>query len=111
MNDKDRKFFKLLNIVAGESSIEYSKDIPGCIIYDDFILSYVPVHIDFIKPFRGNIHACCQNGQVMREDVITVNKSGMIFTSLSYDRRYLSVAGDKGMVSWEDCKKLFEERG
>ena len=109
MTDDDKQFFDYLHIIPSHNVLEYSRDIPGAIIYDGFILSFLPVHPDFIKPMRGNIHACAYKGQVMREDTITV-VDGHIITSLRYDKRYLSVAENEHMTSWEDCVKLFEER-
>ncbi len=109
MNDDDKDFFKLLNISPSyEKGIIYY-NIPGCIVYDNFILSFLPVHPDFLKPFSGNIHACAYKGQVMREDTITV-RDDKIFTSIRYDHRYLSFTEEPSPIGWEDCKKRFQEQ-
>ncbi len=49
-----------------EEYLPYFKDIKGCVIYKDYILTHVPVHPSQKYRFKGNIHGHLHHNKVLQ---------------------------------------------
>lgn len=90
-----------------EEYTPYFKDILGSKSYDDFILTHIPVHPASIERWKGNIHGHTHSNRVMHE----VNMGWCL--KVEPDPRYYCVSMEHinyTPISWEDCKKRFEEQ-
>jgi calcineurin-like phosphoesterase family protein len=83
----------------------YFKNIHGGRSFDDFILTHIPVHPASIERWKGNIHGHLHSNRVMKK----IFHSGWDVI----DPKYLCVSMEHinyTPISWEDCKKRFEEQ-
>lgn len=90
-----------------EEYTPYFKDILGSKSYDDFILTHIPVHEASIERWKGNIHGHLHSNRVMTLEYRNCDTFQVI------DPRYLCVSMEHinyTPISWEDCKKRFEEQ-
>jgi len=52
-----------------EEYIPYFKDIKGCVIYKDYILSHMPVHPSQKERFKGNIHGHLHHNKIFYDGI------------------------------------------
>jgi calcineurin-like phosphoesterase family protein len=86
--------------MRAEEYLVYFKKLHGCKVFDDYIMSHIPLHPSSVIPrYKGNVHGHLHSGVV--ED-ISGNK----------DARYFCVSMeniDYTPMSWEECKLKFKE--
>ncbi len=87
-----------------EEYTPYFRDIRGFGHFDGFALTHIPIHPDSLSRWTGNIHGHLHSNRVM------IGRTEM---TKVVDPRYMCVSVEHinyTPISWEDCKKRFEEQ-
>lgn len=96
-----------------EEYAQYFENIHGCRSFDDFILTHIPVHPASIERWKGNIHGHTHSNRVMGQRWYRDEEGEWNYAKDIIDPRYLCVSMEHinyTPISWEDCKKRFEEQ-
>lgn len=91
-----------------EEYTPYFRDVRGFGHFDGFALTHIPIHPDSLSRWTGNIHGHLHSNQVMMTAYYCGGDEYEII-----DPRYLCVSMEHinyTPISWEDCKKRFEEQ-
>lgn len=88
---------------------EHFRDVRGFGHFDGFAITHIPIHPASLSRWTGNIHGHLHSNRVMRERY----NSWIGEDVVEIDPRYLCVSMEHinyTPISWEDCKKRFEEQ-
>jgi len=84
--------------MRAEEYLVYFKKLHGIKVFDDYVLSHIPLHPASVIPrYKGNVHGHLHNGIVMNYGF--------------KDHRYLCVSMEQinyTPIAWEEAKKYFE---
>jgi calcineurin-like phosphoesterase family protein len=97
-----------------EEYAPYFKDIHGAKMFDDCILTHIPVHTNQFSRFKCNVHGHLHDKEVIGGVHVTVTESQVIKTPVT-DKRYLNVGVEQPHMNffpqpWEVLKVLINER-
>ena len=92
-----------------EEYLQYFENVRGSWSLDNFILTHIPVHPSEIGRWIGNIHGHLHSKRVMLSCGYDWSDEEVFIQ----DKHYLCVSMEHinyTPISWEDCKKRFEEQ-
>jgi calcineurin-like phosphoesterase family protein len=94
--------------MRAEEYLVYFKKLHGCKVFDDYVMSHIPLHPSSVIPrYKGCVHGHLHNGVVK-------NWIDFFDTQTHFkDPRYVCVSMeqiDYTPIAWEECKLRFKEK-
>lgn len=94
--------------MRAEEYLMYFKKLHGCKVFDDYVMSHIPLHPASVYPrYKGCLHGHTHSNNVW-ETVYDYNFKGDVFKQL--DDLYVCVSMEQinyTPVAWEEIKKKF----